>query len=74
MVNAVNPAAQQAIIPLGRIDSMLNVEKALDDGMFVGVLGDRTLADDAEIRCDFLGGEPAFRRARSGWRPCCAGR
>jgi predicted LPLAT superfamily acyltransferase len=55
MVNAVNPEAQQAIIPLGRVDSMLNVEKALDDGMFVGVLGDRTLVDDRCVRCDFLG-------------------
>jgi predicted LPLAT superfamily acyltransferase len=34
---------------------MLNVEKALDDGMFVGVLGDRMLADDATVRVDFLG-------------------
>jgi predicted LPLAT superfamily acyltransferase len=55
MVNAVNPDARQAIIPLGRLDSMLNVERALDDGMFVGVLGDRTFADDATVRCDFLG-------------------
>jgi len=60
MVHAVNPEAREAIIPLGRVDSMLKVEKALDDGMFVGILGDRTLADDAEVRCDFLGSEAGF--------------
>ncbi|MEO7761076.1 MAG: acyl-CoA synthetase [Casimicrobiaceae bacterium] len=55
MVNAVNPRLRQTIIPLGRIDSMLNVEQALDDGMFVGVLGDRTFTKDVSVYCDFLG-------------------
>jgi predicted LPLAT superfamily acyltransferase len=55
MVNAVNPAIKQAIIPLGRLDSMLNVERALGTGMFVGVLGDRTLSEATDVDCEFLG-------------------
>ena len=60
MVNAINPAALQNIIALGRIDSMLNVRKALDDGMFVGVLGDRTLGEDTTLPVPFLGGIAAL--------------
>jgi predicted LPLAT superfamily acyltransferase len=60
MVNAVNPRARLAIIPLGRVDSMLKVERALDAGMLVGVLGDRTFGDDTMIRCTFLGEDAHF--------------
>jgi predicted LPLAT superfamily acyltransferase len=56
MLGAINPAARQNIIPLGRIDSMLNVRKELDDGVFVGVLGDRTLGDESTVPVPFLGG------------------
>jgi predicted LPLAT superfamily acyltransferase len=55
MLAAINPAAQQNIISLGRLDSMLNVRKALDDGLFIGVLGDRSLGDDATAPVSFLG-------------------
>ncbi|WP_332672626.1 LpxL/LpxP family acyltransferase [Aromatoleum sp.] len=55
---AINPAARHDIIPLGRIDSMLQVKERLDDGALVGMLGDRSLAQDGLQRVDFLG-EPA---------------
>ena len=55
LMAAINPAAQQDIIPLGRIDSMLLVRRALNDGVFVGVLGDRSFADDATVPIPFLG-------------------
>ena len=60
MLEAINPSARQDIIALGRIDSMLNVRKALDDGMFVGVLGDRTLGEDTTVPVPFLGGIAAL--------------
>lgn len=60
MLGAINPAALQNIIPLGRIDSMLNVRRELDDGVFVGVLGDRTLGDDATMPISFLGAAAAL--------------
>lgn len=55
---AVNPAARQEIIPLGRAESMLQIRQRLHDGAIVGILGDRTLGGDATISVSFLG-EPA---------------
>lgn len=52
---AINPAAVQDIIPLGQLDSMLRVQACLDDGMVLGVLGDRTLGGDPTVRVPFLG-------------------
>ncbi len=46
MLAAINPGAAQDVIGLGHIDSMLNVQKRLDDGGVVGMLVDRTLGDD----------------------------
>ncbi len=43
---AINPKLTDAIIPLGRVDSMLRVKRALDDGGLVGMLADRTLAEE----------------------------
>lgn len=55
---AINPAARHDIIPLGRLDSMLQVKERLEDGALVGMLGDRSLAQDGLQRVDFLD-EPA---------------
>jgi predicted LPLAT superfamily acyltransferase len=57
---AINPAAVQEIIPLGRLDSMLQVRARLDDGVALGILGDRTLAEDATLPVQFLGDTAAF--------------
>ncbi len=43
---AINPALDEAIIPLGRVDSMLRVKRALDDGGLVGMLADRILVEE----------------------------
>ena len=52
---AINPTAQQDIIPLGRLDSMLQVKERLEDGSLVGMLGDRGLGQDPAAAVDFLG-------------------
>jgi hypothetical protein len=57
-LEAINPAASQDIIPLGRMDSMLQARDKLDEGFLVGMLADRGLGDDPAVACDFLG-EPA---------------
>lgn len=57
---AINPAAVQDIIPLGQLDSMLRVQASLDEGMVLGVLGDRSLGDDPTLRVPFLGADAAF--------------
>lgn len=57
---AINPAAVQEIIPLGQVDSMLRVQASLDEGMVLGVLGDRTLGGAPTLRVPFLGADAEF--------------
>ncbi|MEO8544718.1 MAG: acyl-CoA synthetase [Betaproteobacteria bacterium] len=57
---AINPAAMQDIIPLGRIESMLEVRDKLDDGYAVGMLVDRSLGGDAMQAAEFLGHTARF--------------
>ncbi|QLQ24849.1 MAG: acyl-CoA synthetase [Dechloromonas sp.] len=52
---AINPAATEDIIELGRMDSMLLARDRLDQGYVVGMLADRDLGDDATVDCEFLG-------------------
>ena len=54
-LNAINPNLAMRVISLGQIDSMLQVERALDEGEFVGMLADRTLGDESTMPCRFLG-------------------
>lgn len=57
---AINPAAVQDIIPLGQLDSMLRVEAALDTGVVLGVLGDRSLDAGPTLARPFLGRSAEF--------------
>jgi predicted LPLAT superfamily acyltransferase len=52
---AINPQAVTDIVPLGRIDAMLNIAERLDRGAFVGVLGDRTLGGEPVHPVTLLG-------------------
>lgn len=55
LLAAINPAARQDIVALGRLDSMLAVRDRLAEGALVGMLGDRTLGDEATHEVGFLG-------------------
>lgn len=57
---AINPAAVQDIIPLGKIESMLAASEKLEQGYLVGMLADRTLGGDTTAPCNFLGQAAAF--------------
>lgn len=57
---AINPTAVQDIIPLGQLDSMLQVQARLDEGVVLGVLADRTLEQDPTLPLPFLGQSAAF--------------
>ncbi|WP_394755968.1 acyl-CoA synthetase [Rhodoferax sp.] len=57
-LGAINLKAQQDIIALGHIDSMIKVHELLGQGMVVGMLGDRSLGLDDTRAFDFLG-DPA---------------
>jgi len=52
---AINPGAKPDIIALGEIDAMLRIAEHLDRGAFVGVLGDRTLGEEAVQAVTVLG-------------------
>ncbi|HSN20508.1 MAG TPA: acyl-CoA synthetase [Usitatibacter sp.] len=57
---AIAPEAEKDIVPLGRIDSMLRLEERLESGALVGVLADRTLADEPVLEIPFLGAPAPF--------------
>jgi predicted LPLAT superfamily acyltransferase len=57
---AINPAAMQDIIPLGRVDSMLRAQEKLDAGHVVGMLADRGLGGDPTRELEFLGAPAPF--------------
>lgn len=59
VLKAINPELGQQVIGLGKVDSMLKVQQALERGEFIGILADRGLGQGgANVTCDFLG-EPA---------------
>jgi predicted LPLAT superfamily acyltransferase len=62
LIAAINPKAQQEIVPLGNVSAMLTVRDRLAEGAVVGILADRTLKHEKEIRIPFLGA-PAYLAA-----------
>jgi predicted LPLAT superfamily acyltransferase len=59
-LNAINPHLAPVIIGLGTPAAMIEIRDCLEQGGFVGMLADRTLASDTPIRVPFLGDEAAF--------------
>ena len=60
MFKAVNPANKSEVIALGQIEAMLLVRERLDEGVFVGILGDRSFGGEPGLRVDFLGRPALF--------------
>lgn len=60
MFDAINPELAMRVIALGKVDSMLQVESALADGEFVGMLADRTIESEDTVSCRFLGEAARF--------------
>ncbi len=60
ILSAINPEASMDVIPLGHIDSMLQVQQHLDEGMLVGMLSDRTLGDEPMAQVELLGAAAAI--------------
>jgi predicted LPLAT superfamily acyltransferase len=57
---ALNPSLTLDIIPLGTLDSMLQIAARLDAGVFVGVLGDRSFGPEQYECVEFLGAPAWF--------------
>jgi predicted LPLAT superfamily acyltransferase len=60
MLSAINPQAAMDIIPLGQVDSMLQVQQRLEEGMMVGMLSDRTLGNEPMALLNLLGSDAAL--------------
>jgi predicted LPLAT superfamily acyltransferase len=60
ILNAINPGAHQDVVALGHPDSMLKARDRLDAGCLVGLLADRSLANDSTAECLFLGAPARF--------------
>jgi predicted LPLAT superfamily acyltransferase len=48
------------VIPIGTVDSLIRAKNRLDQGEWIGILGDRVVANDRVIRAPFLGSEATF--------------
>ena len=60
MMAAINPASAGGMVGLGSAEAMLRVRALLDEGVFVGMLGDRTPGGEATQTVEFLGGGARF--------------
>lgn len=59
-LEAINPRATQDVIPLGRMDSMLEARERLEAGYLVGMLADRSLGGDETRPYPLLGEAAPF--------------
>jgi predicted LPLAT superfamily acyltransferase len=59
-LSAINPAATQDIIPLGRLDSVLLAKDKVEAGHLIGMLADRSFGGDPRRDCQFLGATASF--------------
>jgi predicted LPLAT superfamily acyltransferase len=57
---AINPALAGSTVALGSLDAMLKVRGLLDEGVFVGMLADRTPGGEATEVVEFLGAPARF--------------
>lgn len=60
LIQELNPAVAGTVIQVGGVDTMLQVQECLARGGVVGIMGDRLMAADQSVRCEFLGDEAAF--------------
>src|SRR5207249_2388135 len=51
---AIDPGVTEQIIGLGRVNSMLELRSRMEAGGLVGMLADRALDDEPQIRVSFL--------------------
>jgi len=60
MFKALNPSNKSEVIALGQIEAMLRIRERLDEGVFVGILGDRSFAGEPGLVVNFLGKPAVF--------------
>jgi predicted LPLAT superfamily acyltransferase len=60
ILDELDPKLRKSVIEIGSPDVMLQVREALERGEFVGILGDRTPADQRSVLVPFFGDEAPF--------------
>ena len=60
VLERIDPAVRDAVIPIGRPDAMLQVRECFRAGGIVGMLADRTPNGEREVLAPFLGAPAAF--------------
>ena len=60
VLHTLNPEIADTVIPLGKPDSLLKAHEFLQQGYFIGILGDRVVDADKTVSCRFLDGEAEF--------------
>lgn len=60
VLKSLNPALELEIIPLGSPAAMLEIRDRLEQGRFVGMLADRTVAEQPALPVRFLGSPALF--------------
>jgi predicted LPLAT superfamily acyltransferase len=60
LIYSLNPQFVESIIPIGKIDSLLQVQECLNRGELIGILGDRVAEHDRKTQCRFFGEEATF--------------
>jgi predicted LPLAT superfamily acyltransferase len=63
VLNAINPKLVMDVIGLGKPDAMIAVVERLERGDVVGILPDRSIAGESQVRYSFLGAPAAFPHA-----------
>lgn len=58
--DALNPKIAGTVIAPDRPDTLIRVKESLDNGYFVGMLGDRVFGGDKTAQCQFLGAPATF--------------
>ena len=56
----INPQAVADVVPLGHVDSMIELRDRVDKGELVGLLADRTPGEEPVVHVPFLGEPAAF--------------
>lgn len=60
LLTKLNPELAGTVIPLGQVDTVIQVHECLANGEVVGMLGDRAANNDKTVDCKILGGTARF--------------
>jgi len=60
LLNMLNPEIANSVIGLGQPDTFLKVREALEQQEMIGMLGDRVMDNEKNMRCEFFGQSAGF--------------